>query len=144
MRRVIAFLLLCLTVLSPRWVSAQDHQYPPPDLAEITANIEKNWADWSWRFARFANREGEPAQLVAVEGVHCGWTDGRHMDCEVKIRGQFDDGVVRTVELPTMFDLAPDHRLQQVILLSHSRRKILELEPFENLAIEPTIDPQVE
>lgn len=131
----------------PNPVVTEDQENPPPDIEEVSNHIEQNWSNWSERFAASANRKGQNPEFVSVESLECSWTDGRFIDCDIEVKGQFEDGVSRTATLPTMFDLEPDHRLRQVILmthprpiilLAHPRPKLLEVEPVEIISLEPT------
>lgn len=119
MARLVAFLAFAFWA-GP--VQAENAKPPAmPDAGEIATHVSDNWDLWQGRFAIFAGRKGEKPRLVRVENVTCQRYSGWWSDCELTVTGRFDDGSEVTRDLPTMFDRDKQGRLEEVIVLSHSR-----------------------
>ncbi|BDW83230.1 hypothetical protein MACH24_26680 [Erythrobacter sp. Dej080120_24] len=93
-----------------------------PTAEEIIAHVEASWsADYRYRFANFASRRGDPAELLSVSNVICGTYDG-HPNCSFDVNGKFADGSEKLVNLSSTFDRDENGRLRSIVLLLHERR----------------------
>lgn len=93
-----------------------------PTAEEIIAHVEASWStDYRYRFASFASRRGDPAELLSVSNVICGTYYG-HPDCSFDVKGKFADGSEKLVNLSSTFDRDETGRLRSIILLVHERR----------------------
>ena len=115
-----------LSVLIPLWGCAttfapddSGSRIPPPTAEEVIAHVGEEWsADYSHRFATFASRRGDSAELLSVTNVTCGTYYG-HPDCRFDVKGKFADGSEKLVNLSSTFMRDQEGRLKAVILLVH-------------------------
>lgn len=92
-----------------------------PTADEVIAHVREHWDDdYGLRFASFAARRGQAAELLAVDSVRCGYYYDIP-DCSFQVTARFEDGPERTMELSSSFDRDDEGRLKAVLLLVHER-----------------------
>jgi hypothetical protein len=96
---------------------AADEPLPTPD--EVIAHVRAQWnEDYSQRFARFASRPGEMAELLAVTDVACFYYFGVP-DCTFEVTARFEGEAEQRREISENFGRDADGRLQSVIVSIH-------------------------
>jgi hypothetical protein len=93
-----------------------------PTADEVAAYVRAQWAmDYGERFARFEQRQGEKAELIAVSKVACVYYY-LTPECSFDITARFADGE-RQRQLYDQFGWTADGRLEAVMVMYHERRR---------------------
>ena len=96
-----------------------------PAEAEIAGYVGAHWAaKFSWRFSRFAGREGRPSEFLSVQNPHCDLTWGNNVAvCSYYVVAKFSDGEIVTRQLWSQFERANDGSLTEVLIIWHVRKR---------------------
>lgn len=93
-----------------------------PTEAEVTAYVTANWSVYEDRVSRFANRSGQPSDLVSVGEVDCVVEYGIR-ECLFTVVAKFPDGSVFQRQLDSQFDRDDHGALFETIVLIHERKR---------------------
>lgn len=96
-----------------------------PAEAEIAGYVGAHWAaDFSWRFNRFAGREGRSSELLSVQNSHCDLTWSNSVaECSYDVVAKFSDGEIVTRQFWSEFERASDGSLEEVLIIWHVRKR---------------------
>lgn len=123
MVRLAILILLALTgcAASPR-VAESTPAERMPTADEVAAYVRAQWATvYGERFARFEQRQGKVAQLIAVSNVSCAYFY-LTPECSFDITARFSDGE-RQRQLSEQFGWTANGQLEAVIVMYHERRR---------------------
>lgn len=91
-----------------------------PTGTEVTAYVTGNWNAYEDRVSRFANRTGQPSDLVSVSEVNC-FTEYGIPVCLFTVVAKFPDGSLFQRQLESQFDRDEKGALFETIVLIHER-----------------------
>lgn len=95
---------------------------PLPTSEEVIAYVRANWAtDYGKRYANFANRPGESAELAEISNVVCDYYVVTP-ECSFDAIARFSDGEPHRRAMYEQFGWSDEGQLKAVLVIYHLRR----------------------